>query len=458
MSNSDFKDKRFEFEEKAISDELLRQSLVDSIKAGYKKKFYSDDNCIIEFEGDDNIPTVYQRKTVVADDDVYDKVTEISLSDAQSISDEAEIGDELDEEVDLLSFDRVSIMNGKQKFKQNIREIQKNCLYSEFKSKEKEIVIGYVQNVDARSGDCYIDLGNRTTGVLPKSLQNPLENYKKDDKLYVFIEDVKQRDKGVDIILSRINNSFVKGLLAIFVPEVEEGVIAVYKVARKPGQKTKIAVYSNDSSLDCVGTCIGPKGSRIQNLVREFNGEKIDIVEYVENPIEQFIANALTPATIKLVRITNFEARTAICVCENKELSHAIGRDGINVQLANRLTDWQVEILSEAEYAKLKFEDDAEVEENSEEDNISESIEAEEATETEEQEENLEEEEEDLLFDDLPFSPTILEKIKAKGITTVQEFANLDDIDIRDYFGFSQEEEEEFNRILNDCVELVEEN
>ena len=479
-------------EERKLTREAVHKLIEDSIRASYKSKFKTDENCYVEIADDDSEVNLYMIKTVVGDDDLHDSLMEMTLSDAKKIGSDAEIGDDVLQLLDIKTLERTSVTSGKQKFKQSSKEFQKNKLYNEFKTKEKEIIVGYVQNIDQRSGDCYVDLGNGNSGILPRGLQSPLESYKKDDKIYCYVEEVKMRDRGVDIILSRTSGQLVRKFLEINVPEIADGTIQIYKIVRKAGYKSKVAVFTESKILDPVGTCVGQKGSRIQNIVRELHGEKIDVVEYDEL-IEQFVANSLTPAVIKMVRVMDYESRKVYAVCDDKELSYAIGKEGLNVQLANKLTDWLIEIKSEKQYKELNLDSDTRSEADElfasdsvavkaddgdiETVNVTDDLpkaehfrdanapdtgaadsayeHAENPTETASDDED---QEDDLVFSDMPFSDKVKEKIAAKGIETVVQFANLGAVDIMEFFQFTTKEYKEFVSVLGEYVELVDEN
>ncbi len=494
-------------EERNLTREVVHKLIEDSIRASYKSKFKTDENCYVEIAEDDSEVNLYMIKTIVPDDDLHDGLMEMTLSEARKIGSDAEVGDEVLQALDIKTLERTSITSGKQKFKQSSKEFQKNKLYNEFKSKEKEIIVGYVQNVDYKTGDCYVDLGNGNSGILPRMYQSPIETYKKDDKVYCYVEEVKVRDRGVDIILSRTSGQLVRKFLELNVPEIADGTIQIYKVVRKAGYKSKVAVFTESKMIDPVGTCVGLQGSRIQNIVRELHGEKIDIIEYTDL-IEQFVANSLTPAVIKMVRVMDYDTRKVYAVCEEKELSYAIGKAGLNVQLANKLTDWLIEIKSEKQYKDLNLDSSIRIEadelfadngfdlnEYSDENNArpsdedasvrneSESAEAESDGSLDESDKELAgdaqsqgmvesaassdagsesnqdevEDEGDLLFSDLPFSDAVKAKIAAKGIESVLQFADLGVVDAMEFFQFTTEEYGEFVNILGEYVELVDE-
>ena len=465
-----FKDAILELmEERNMSQELAHIMVENTIKAAYKKRFMTDENCVVDIADDNSRVDVYIRKRVVADDEQYDTLMEITLSDAKKIDENAEIDDVILESVDPRTFDRASIASGKQKFKQNSREIQWNHVYNEFKAKERELITGYVQTVDSKTGDVYVDLGGGNVGILRKMYQSPIETYRKDDKIYVYIEEVKEGNKNVEIILSRSSSELVKKFLEAKIPEIANGSIEIYKVARKAGYKTKVAVYAVKDNIDPVGTCIGIKGVRIQQIISELGGEKIDIVEFNEQ-VEIFIANALTPATVKMVRVLDYNVRKVIAITDDKTLAVAIGRDGLNVQLANKLTDWLIDVKTEKQYEELDLDRDIKSEADKLYDDLlssqndavklqEEEYAQEDGEDDEEIQESKGEESEDdysiITFDSLNLSERIKEKIRKKNIHTIEELANIGAVDIMEFFEFTTKENNEFLRVLGDYVELV---
>lgn len=428
---------------KGMSREKVHQMVEDFIKATYKRYYGTDENCYIEIPEDSSAFNVYMKKIVVDDDDCADTLLEIPLSDALKLDANAEVGDEVLIPIDINSFNRISVMNGKQRFRQETREYTKNAVYSEFKTKEHQIILGYVVRQDAKSGDVFVELGNGVEGRLPKSAQIPGEIYKKDDKIKCYLEDVRNTDRGVDISLSRASSEFVRRFFELQVPEISDKVVEIYKVARKAGYRTKLAVYTSSPDVDPVGACVGLRGARIQAVMAELSGEKIDIIPYDPDP-KEFIASSLSPATVQFVKIQDYTAKKAYAVVEDSQLSYAIGKGGLNVQLANKLTDWLIDIKTQSQYNELDI-----------------------AKENREDAERLfmddsallndeyeEEEGEEILFRDLPFSESVLKKIEEKGITTINDYFEQDVEDVATFFGFTEEEKDNFDKVLSENVEL----
>ncbi len=335
--------------EKNISEELVIKTIEETMLAAYKRHFASASNAVIKFSDDLQYVYLYAKKTIVEDDDWDNPYEQIEISEAKALNENAEIGDEILIEVDPKTFGRVDIQTAKQRTRQDLREIQKDTLYSEYKDKVGEIIIGYHQR-DHR-GSMYIDLG-KTEGILPKRFQSPRESYQVGDKVKALIREVKRSPTGLAIILSRTHAEFVKRILELEIPEIYDGTVEIYKIVREPGYRTKLAVYSLRPDIDPVGACVGARGQRIQNVVRELEGEKIDVLLYEED-VTEFIRNALAPAKVLAVYVMDPQGRKALAVLAEDQLSLAIGKNGLNVRLANRLVDWNIDVKTEAQVSDM---------------------------------------------------------------------------------------------------------
>lgn len=440
MSSNAFQEAIDAMIEKGMSREKVHEMVEDFIKATYKRKYGTDENCYIEIAEDSSSYNVYMKKIVVEDDDCADTLLEIPLSEAKTMDENAEVGDEMLIPIDITNFNRIAVMNGKQRFRQETREYTKNAVYSEFKTKEHQIILGYVVRQDNKTGDVYVELGSGVEGRLAKGAQIPGEIYKKDDKIKCYLEEVRNTDRGVDIVLSRASGEFVKRFFELQVPEISDKVVEIYKVARKAGYRTKLAVYTSSPEIDPVGACVGLRGARIQAVMAELSGEKIDIVPYDPDP-KEFIASSLSPATVLFVKIQDYTAKKAYAVVEDSQLSYAIGKGGLNVQLANRLTDWLIDIKTQSQYNELDI-----AKENRED---AERLFAENKDEGEEYAD-----EDEILFKDLPFMDSVLEKIEAKGISSINDYFEQDVEDAAAFFGFNEEEKANFEKVLQENVEL----
>jgi N utilization substance protein A len=333
--------------DRGISEELILRTIEDTLIAAYKRRFGNAENAIVRWNDDNREVSIYAKKTIV--DGVYDPVAEIDLEEARELDPEAEIGDELLIEVDPKDFDRISVQSAKQTAHQSIREIQKDSLYSEYKDKIGEIIIGYYQR--ERNGTIYVDLG-KIEGILPKKYQSPREVYHVNDRIKALITEVNKIPAGLQIVLSRTHTDFVKAIFELEVPEIYDKTVDIHKIVREPGYRTKLAVYSNREDVDPVGACVGLKGVRIQAVIRELEGEKIDILKYDPDP-RRFIKNALSPAEVRDVIILDEGKHQALAVVTETQLSLAIGKQGLNVRLANRLVDWNIDVKTDVQFEEM---------------------------------------------------------------------------------------------------------
>jgi N utilization substance protein A len=341
-------------QERSISEELAVQIVENTMLAAYKRKFGNNDNAVIRFDDDQRTVTIHARKQVV--NGVYDPVYEIELEEAKALNPEAEEGDELLIGLDpKKDFGRIAVQSAKQTARQNMREIRKDSLYSEYKDKEGDIIIGYYQR--ERNGTIYVDLG-KIEGVLPKKFQSPREDYHVNDRIKALIYKVEKTTTGLQIVLSRTHTDFVKAIFEMEVPEVYDKSVEIHKIVREPGYRTKLAVYASNRDIDPVAACVGPKGARIQAVIRELEGEKIDVLEYDSDP-QEFIMNALSPAEVKDVVVLDETKHSALAVVEENQLSLAIGKQGQNVRLANRLVDWNIDVKTIEQYEAMDIYTDA---------------------------------------------------------------------------------------------------
>ncbi|MDR1250569.1 MAG: transcription termination factor NusA [Treponema sp.] len=335
-------------QDRGISEDLILRTIENTLIAAYKRRFGNADNAMVRFN-DNREVSIYAQKKIVEHDGVYDPVSEIDLDEARELNPDAEVGDEILIEFDPREFDRVSVQSAKQTARQTIREIQKDSLYSEFKDKVGEIIIGYYQR--ERNGTIYVDLG-KMEGILPKKFQSPRETYHVNDRIKALIVEVNKTPTGLQIVLSRTHTDFVRAIFELEVPEVYDKTVEIHKIVREPGYRTKLAVYSNRDDVDPVGACVGLKGVRIQAVIKELEGEKIDILKYDPDP-QRFIKNALSPAEVRDVIILDEGKHQALAVVSDSLLSLAIGKQGLNVRLANRLVDWNIDVKTDAQFAEM---------------------------------------------------------------------------------------------------------
>ncbi|MBU5590646.1 transcription termination factor NusA [Clostridium sp. MSJ-4] len=329
--------------EKGISEDLLFTTIEDALVAAYKKNYansgVSSQNVRVSMNRETGEIHVYSQKTVV--EEVYDDVIEISVEDAKDISPRYEVDDIVEIEVTPRTFGRVAAQLAKQVVVQRIKEAERNIVYNEFIEKEFDIITGTVIRRD--KGNVFVDLG-RIEAVLGPNEQMQGEDYIFNEKLKLYIVEVKNTTKGAQVIVSRTHPGLVKRLFELEVPEIYEGIVEVKSIAREAGSRTKIAVHSNDEAVDAMGACVGPKGIRVQNIVNELKNEKIDIIKWSKLP-EEYIANSLSPAKVLDVSIDE-DNKSAQVVVEDNQLSLAIGKEGQNVRLAAKLTGWKIDIKS----------------------------------------------------------------------------------------------------------------
>lgn len=330
--------------EKGIDEEVLFEAIEAALISAYKRNFGSAQNVRVTLSRETGQYHVYAIKTVVEDPE--DEITEISLAQAQTIRPDYEIGDVIEIEVTPANFGRIAAQTAKQVVVQRIREAERGIIYEEFSSRESDIITGLVQRIENRN--VFIDLG-KTEAVLTPAEQIPGEAYQHGDRIKAYIVEVKKTNKGPQIVVSRTHPGLLKRLFELEVPEIQEGIVEIKSVAREPGHRSKIAVYSKDESVDPVGSCVGYRGMRVQAIVDELGSEKIDIVKWNENSAK-FIANALSPAKVVSVAV-NEDEKVSRVVVPDYQLSLAIGKEGQNARLAAKLTGWKIDIKSETQAA-----------------------------------------------------------------------------------------------------------
>ncbi len=341
--NSEFIDALTQLQkEKGISKEILLEAIEAALISGYKRNFHSAQNVRVDINRENGLVKVLARKTVV--EEVLDPRLEISLETARQINLNYQADDVVEIEVTPKDFGRIAAQTAKQVVTQRIREAERSVVFDIFIDKEEDIVTGIAQRQDQRY--IYIDLG-KAEGLLPINEVMPTEKIKHGDRIKVFITKVEKTTKGPQIYISRTHPGLLKRLFELEVPEIYEGVVEIKSVAREAGHRSKIAVYSHKEEVDSVGSCVGPKGSRVQTIVNELKGEKIDIVKWSNN-VEVFISNALSPSKVISVDI-NEEEKTALVVVPDYQLSLAIGKEGQNARLAAKLTGWKIDIKSESQ-------------------------------------------------------------------------------------------------------------
>ncbi len=339
--------------EKGIDKEIIFEAIENSLISACKKNFGTSQNIKVDINRETGDVKVYAQKEIV--EDVYDAFLEISLEDAREIDPAYEYGDIVDIEVTPKNFGRISAQTAKQVVVQKFREAEREKLFNEYITKEREIDTGIVQRVEGKR-NVIVSLG-KLDAVLPYNEQISTDEYKFDDRLKVYILEVKQTTKGPQVTVSRTHYELVKRLFELEVPEIFDGTVEIKNISREAGSRTKMAVYSQNPNVDAVGACVGPNGSRVNVIVNELNGEKIDIINWSED-IKKFISEALNPSEVIAVEINKTESeQSARVVVPDNQLSLAIGKEGQNVRLAARLTGWKIDIKSESQAKLTNFVD-----------------------------------------------------------------------------------------------------
>ncbi len=333
--------------EKGIKKSYLIEAIEQALLTAYKRNFDSAENVKVVMDQETGAAHLYAVKEVV--EAVEDSKLQISLEEAKSISKKLEIGDSVDIEMVPKDFGRIAAQTAKQVIIQKLREAEREIIYTEFNDRKGEIVSGLVQKADANI--IVMDLG-KLEGIMPKKEQIPTERYKVNDKVRGYVLDVIKGLKGTpQVIVSRACPDFVRKLFEFEIPEIYEGLIEIKSVSRDAGYRSKVAVYSNNENIDPVGSCVGQKGVRIQNIINELNGEKIDVIEWNKDP-SIYIASALLPAKVMAVDIKE-EEKFAQVIVPDDQLSLAIGKSGQNARLAAKLTNWKIDIKSESQFREM---------------------------------------------------------------------------------------------------------
>jgi N utilization substance protein A len=331
--------------DKGIERDILIMTLEEAIRSAAKKKFGPRHELEVTYNEEMDEIEVFEFKEVVVE--VEDEALEIALPEARKLDPDCELGDELGVKMDTNAFGRIAAQSAKQVIIQRIKDAERDIIYEDFKDRQGEIINGIVTRYD--KGSLIVNLG-RTDAVLPPREQVPRESYRPGDRVRAWVLDVKRISRGPQIILSRTHPDFLKALFEMEVPEIAENVVSIISAAREPGSRTKIAVASRDSDVDPVGACVGVKGSRVQSVVQELRGEKIDIIPWNADPAK-FVCNALAPAEVSRVIIDEAE-RSMEVIVPDEHLSLAIGRKGQNVRLAGRLTGWRIDVISDSDYSQ----------------------------------------------------------------------------------------------------------
>ena len=333
--------------EKNVDRELVVQTLVDALISAAKRHYGNTENYEVDIDAAQGKMAVYARKTVV--EEVVEPSIEILLADARDIDPHAQLGSVLAQQLNFADFGRNAIQTAKQILIQRVREAERERIYDEFIGRVGLVESGTVQQIS--HGDIILNLG-RAEAAVPYKEQIRRERYRQGDAVRGYIYEVLKSSRGPQVLLSRTRPEFLRKLFATEVPEIAEGIVEIHGVAREPGERAKIAVSSSDERVDPVGACVGVKGSRVQAIVRELSGERIDIVPWIDEP-DIFISRALSPATVARC-ITDSRRRHAVVIVEEEQLSLAIGKGGQNTKLASQLTGWGLDIITDEQYQERR--------------------------------------------------------------------------------------------------------
>lgn len=358
MVNKDFFQALKDLEEqKGINQEYFIESLESALTSAYKKHIGEAKSAFVKLNPEKNTIKIYSYKTIV--EEVLDSDKEISLAEARLIKKSYKVGDVVQQEETPKNFGRIAAQTAKQVIMQRIREAERNRVMDEVNTKQDELVTGIIRRIEG--GNVYVDLGmTEVEGVLSVKDQIPGEKYAINQRIKVVVRSVKEGYNAPFVQLSRSSASFVRKLFELEVPEISSGEIVIKNIVREAGYRTKMSVYSDNKTLDCIGACVGNKGMRVNAIVSELNGEKIDIVPYSEDAGE-YIVSALSPATVLYIH-TNVEDKTSLAVVPDDKLSLAIGKSGQNVRLAARLTGWKIDVKAKSAVPSLNLEETKEEE------------------------------------------------------------------------------------------------
>lgn len=329
--------------EKNISEEILFKTVEQALVSAYKRSFSNATNVRVSIDTETGQINVYSRKTIV--EEVKDSRSEETLENAKRINAEYQLGDIIEKEVTPKDFGRIAAQTAKQVVVQRLREAERGMVYDQYADREGEILGGMIQRLDQKN--IIVELDNEVEALLPLSEQVAGEDYSPGRRMSFYVVEVKRSPKGPQIVASRSHPGLLKRLFELEVPELYDGTVEMKSIAREAGQRSKVAVYSKHEDIDPIGACVGPKGSRVQNVVNELNGEKIDIVNFSTDPAE-YVANALSPAKTVSVEVLD-GGKSARVVVPDFQLSLAIGKEGQNARLAAKLTNFKIDIKSESQ-------------------------------------------------------------------------------------------------------------
>ncbi len=394
-------------DEKNIAKEKVLETIQAALKAAYRKDYGTKDQEIeVDLDSDSGLTTVYLVKTVVKT--VEEEDLEITEKDAKQYDKKAKVGDQVKIDVTPTDYGRIAAQAAKQVIIQRIQEAERDVMYETFKDRENELINAVVQRVDGRN--VYLNLDNKTTAILPHDQQIPGEKYYTGQRMKLYLDKVIKTTKGPELLISRTHKNLVKKLLELEIPEVKSEMVEIKSIARDPGVRCKVSVCSKDEKIDPIGSCVGQKGVRVQNIMDELNGERIDIIQWSEN-MEEYVRTALAPAKTSVIQLFKDKKRAKIFV-QADQRPLAIGKQGQNVRLASILTGWEIDILDVEEYVDEK--------KGKKEEKITANT-----------------------IEELGIGEELLEKLKGANLTLVEQLRGLSAKDLAEVEGITPEEAKE---------------
>lgn len=345
-------------DEKNISKDTIIETVESAIRAAYRKDYGNkEQNIEVKLDKDSGVATVFLVKEVVKKSDIVEPETQIDVGEAKKYKKEPKVGDEIKIDVTPTNYGRIAAQAAKQVIIQKIQEAERDIMYDTFKDRENELINAVVHRVDGPH--VYLNIDNKTTTNLPYDQQIPGERYYGGQRIKLYLDKVIKTNRGPQLLISRTHPNLLRKLLELEIPEIKSGLVEVKSIARDPGIRSKIAVFSNDEKIDPIGSCVGQKGVRVQNVMDELNGERLDVIQWSDD-MEEYIRKALAPAKVSVIELSEDEKRAKVYV-QPDQRPLAIGKKGQNVRLASHLTGWEIDIMDISEHEGSKKADSEEV-------------------------------------------------------------------------------------------------
>jgi len=438
---------RYLIHEKGIPSDLVYSAVEKGLIVAYKRKYQTDENVIVAFDEETGEILMFAKKLVV--EEIDNPVFDIDLKSAYALDPDAELGDTIGVPLPVDDFSRIAAQSARQIVSQELRRIERNIIYNEFINRKGEMITGYVQR--EKSGMLFINLG-KTEGIMPRSHQSPREKFQIGERIKAYLYSVEEDEKGTKIVLSRGCPEFVRYLFEIEVPEVYDGIVQIKGIVREAGYRTKVAVWSTRDEIDPIGTCVGMKGVRIQTIIREIGGEKIDILKY-SGDIREYIRNAMSPAKVSRIHLLSEDRREALVVVPDREdetqYSLAIGKNGLNVKLASKLTGWSIDVRKESETEGLDI--------------VEESLQRAKGLFRTDESDLEEEYDEEEVYDDEgtpldeieDFDNDIIGLLEQNGVRTIEQLVELDEGALAAFEGIDEALAKQIMKIMRESVTVL---